>query len=152
MSAHHPSAGPDDLANPAGVPAAPSGPDRPGEEDRRRQLDTMNLDDVRSLAATMPLIEQAKGVLMGCYGCDATAAFAVLNRVSSSHNVKLRDLAGLVVGAASTPVGTGQRDAPSPCEQVRRVLQELQLTAGVSTTGRTGTGTSTDQTSRRGRE
>lgn len=45
----------------------------------------------------MPVIEQAKGVLMAYYGCDADQAFAVLCRWSSVHQVKIRDLATLLV-------------------------------------------------------
>ncbi|WP_204911787.1 ANTAR domain-containing protein [Microlunatus spumicola] len=110
----------------------------------------MDPDHVRSLAATMPLIEQAKGILMGCYGCDPTAAFAVLDRVSSARNLKLRDLAGLVVAAASTSVGAAPPDAPSPCDQVRRVLQEPPPAVEVSTPPRSGRGTGSGPTDRKG--
>lgn len=44
------------------------------------------------------LIGQATGVLMERYGLDAAAAFAVLTRLSSSENIKLRVLAAEVVG------------------------------------------------------
>jgi hypothetical protein len=103
----------------------------------------MEPDHVRALAATMPMIEQAKGILMGCFGCDPTAAFAVLNRLSSSRNLKLRDLAAQVVAAATTPVGSARRDEPSPCDRVRAVLQEPLPPSEVSTSALRGTGTGT---------
>jgi ANTAR domain len=84
----------------------------------------MDPDAVRALAASMPVIEQAKGVLMGCYGCDPTAAFAVLVRLSSTRNVKLRDLASAVVEAVSGEPQSGAGPMPSPCERVRRVLDD----------------------------
>jgi hypothetical protein len=90
------------------------------EQERRALLDAMDPADVRSLAVTMPAIEQAKGVVMGCYGGDAASAFALLHRVSSSTNVKLRDLAVAVVEAASH--GPSDGSASSPREQVDRVL------------------------------
>lgn len=82
----------------------------------------MEPDALRALAASMPLIEQAKGIIMGCFGCDAAAAFAVLTRVSSAKNVKLRVLAAAVVEAASSATVAPVELAPMPCDQVRRVL------------------------------
>jgi hypothetical protein len=170
VSPHLPLPGPDDLPG-AGVepgvdpgrPAVASSAtvepaaaprhvwDRLSDDERRRRLDAMDPDHVRSLATTMPLIEQAKGILMGCYGCDPTAAFAVLNRVSSSRNLKLRDLATMVVAAASTPVGATRTGAPTPCEQVQQVLQDPPPTVDVSAPGRVGTGQDNDGFGREGR-
>jgi hypothetical protein len=82
----------------------------------------MDLDALRAMAASMPVIEQAKGIVMGCYGMDADAAFAVLRGVSSSSNVKLRAVAGAVVEAASSQAGSTEGPRPSPCGQVRRVI------------------------------
>jgi len=94
----------------------------------------MDPDAVRAMAASMPVIEQAKGIVMGCYGCDAAAAFAVLVRLSASKNLKLRDLAAAVVEAASgqhQPAQGRSAQGPSlqggsmsPFEQVRRVLTD----------------------------
>ncbi|PWW22724.1 PAS domain-containing protein [Geodermatophilus normandii] len=44
------------------------------------------------------VIDQAKGILMGRLGVDADDAFARLVALSNRHNVKVRDLAVLVVG------------------------------------------------------
>lgn len=92
------------------------------EQERLERLDSMDRDSLRALAASMPVIEQAKGILMGCYGLDADAAFAVLRGVSSSGNLKLRVLAASVVGAASSQNTSGQESGPTPCDQVRRVI------------------------------
>jgi hypothetical protein len=75
------------------------------------------------MAASMPVIEQAKGVVMGCYGLDADAAFAVLRRVSSVGNLKLRALAVTVVEAASSQTPSTQEPRSSPCERVRLVIE-----------------------------
>jgi len=82
----------------------------------------MDRDSLRAFAASMPVIEQAKGIVMGCYGVDPDAAFAVLRRVSSSGNLKLRSLAVSVVEAASSRNTSTQEPRPSPCDQVRRVI------------------------------
>lgn len=100
------------------------------ERERRRRLDAMDPDAVRALAVSMPVIEQAKGVLMGCFGVDAEAAFAILRRVSSTRNLKLRLLAAVVVDAASSRQGVGQAAEMSPGDQVRRALQQAQVSTG----------------------
>ena len=97
-----------------------------GEQEQRRRLDAMDPDAVRALAASMPVIEQAKGVLMGCFGVDADGAFAILRRVSSTRHVKLRDLAAVVVDAASSRTGLDRATSTSPREQVRRALMQAQ--------------------------
>lgn len=107
--------------------------DQLSEQDRRRALDEMDPADVRSMAASMPAIEQAKGILMGCYGIDPATAFAVLTRSSSAKNMKLRDLAMLVVEAASSHATTShaavgqagpvQSPGSTPCGRVHLLLQ-----------------------------
>ncbi len=47
------------------------------------------------------IIEQAKGMLMAQRGCSADEAFNVLRRSSQHRNIKLREVAGLVVDALS---------------------------------------------------
>lgn len=47
------------------------------------------------------VIEQAKGVLMSRYGCDADEAFDLLKSESQSRNIKLRDLARATVEEAA---------------------------------------------------
>ena len=46
---------------------------------------------------TLPIIEQAKGILMGAQGCTEDEAFDLLRRASQRENRKLRDIAAGVV-------------------------------------------------------
>ena len=50
---------------------------------------------------TMPVIEQAKGILMAQTGCGAEQAFDMLRRASQRSNVKVRDLASAIVYQAA---------------------------------------------------
>jgi AmiR/NasT family two-component response regulator len=70
------------------------------EEKLALQTTTGNLEEaLRSRA----VIEQAKGIVMAHHGGSPDEAFARLVKLSNQHNVKVRDLAGLLVegGAAS---------------------------------------------------
>ena len=53
---------------------------------------------------TMPVIEQAKGILMAQSRCSADEAFAMLRAASQRSNVKVRDLAEEIVGRARREV------------------------------------------------
>jgi ANTAR domain len=55
---------------------------------------------------TMPVIEQAKGIVMGQEGCGPEEAFDLLRRASQRSNVPIRELAVLIV-ARSTGTRTG---------------------------------------------
>lgn len=61
-------------------------------------------DEVRTDAAQMQealagraIIDQAKGIIMKSSGCSAEAAFDELRRISQHHQVKVADLARLLV-------------------------------------------------------
>src|SRR5215831_10896139 len=47
--------------------------------------------------ASMPVIEQAKGIIMAQQGCPEDQAFMALRRASQRENVKVRDLAAMIV-------------------------------------------------------
>lgn len=49
--------------------------------------------DMLAVLQSRGAIEQAKGAIMGCLGCDAETAWATLRRASHESNVKLRTLA-----------------------------------------------------------
>lgn len=71
---------------------------------------------VAASAAARDHIEQAKGMLMLCYGLDADAAFAMLRWWSRNRNVKIRDLAERLIeiareGHVSHPGLRGMLDA-----------------------------------------
>jgi hypothetical protein len=71
---------------------------------------------------TMPVIEQAKGIVMAQQGCGPDEAFGVLCRASQQTNVKLHVLAAQIVEhfAASadrgkvTPISLGTRRYTQP--------------------------------------
>jgi hypothetical protein len=63
------------------------------------------VEDLRRRLLTQPVIEQAKGLLIGLYGVDADTAFAVLVRWSQHSNTKLHLLAAELVAVASKPGG-----------------------------------------------
>jgi hypothetical protein len=52
---------------------------------------------------TMPVIEQAKGILMAQYRCRPEEAFDVLRRASRSADVKISVLAARIVEQVSAP-------------------------------------------------
>jgi hypothetical protein len=66
---------------------------------------------------SMPVVEQAKGIIMAQYGLDADQAFDALRKASPPRNIKVRDLAATLVGATAQalpgPVAARQGQAPS---------------------------------------
>jgi hypothetical protein len=50
---------------------------------------------------TMPVIEQAKGILMDQEGCTAEQAFDLLRKASQSSNVPVRELAARIVAGST---------------------------------------------------
>jgi hypothetical protein len=72
--------------------------------------------------ASMPVIEQAKGVLMAQQRCGPDAAFELLRRASQRANVKVSVLAAQIVEqVAAAPAGGGQRRA-NPGRRPREIL------------------------------
>jgi hypothetical protein len=80
-------------------------------------------DAIEQLSRSRPLIDQAKGALMMAYTVDDAAAFELLRRYSQQVNVKLREVARLLVESAST-TGSWPSD-------VRATLDRLALEAPV---------------------
>ena len=66
---------------------------------------------------TMPVIEQAKGILMAQYRCSPEEAFDILRRASQSANVKVSVLAARIVEQVASP-------EPQPRGALRRLRQE----------------------------
>ncbi len=58
-------------------------------------------DQLREALETQPVIEQAKGMLMLLRTLSADEAFAALKKVSQHTNVKLHDVATVIVAAGS---------------------------------------------------
>lgn len=69
--------------------------------DRRAALHELAYARLEAKLATMPTIEQAKGILMERAGCGPDEAFGLLRAASQRANVKVRDLAAAIVAAAS---------------------------------------------------
>ena len=57
--------------------------------------------DIAAAAAGRGPIEQAKGILVATHGVDPDEAFGLLKRASNDKNVRLRDLARVVVDEAT---------------------------------------------------
>jgi len=55
---------------------------------------------LQARVASMPVIEQAKGIIMAHCGWPEGQAFEALRRVSQRENVKIRDLAAQIVAEA----------------------------------------------------
>lgn len=71
------------------------------------------VDQLRIAIGSRAEIEQAKGILMARSRCDADQAFDILRRASQRQNVKLRDIAHLIVLHTAAGI-TG----PSPEDQL----------------------------------
>ncbi|WP_372698181.1 GAF and ANTAR domain-containing protein [Arthrobacter sp. JSM 101049] len=62
-----------------------------------QQMDT--LEDLKAAMASRTVIDVAVGVVMAQNRCSQNQAFAILQRASSTRNLKLRDVAAKVVGS-----------------------------------------------------
>lgn len=110
-------------------PAAPDGRPPPRGPERQRCLDQLvSLDpaDLQALLSTLPVIEQAKGLVMGYYGVDADTAFEMLRQWSQNRNVKLRLLSSALTAAAADPDRDSDPD-PEPYGGLRRYLRSAGL-------------------------
>ena len=58
--------------------------------------------------ATMPVIKQAKGILMARHGWPEDQAFDALRRASQQENIKVRDLAASIVARTARPTAPGR--------------------------------------------
>lgn len=71
--------------------------------------------------ASLPVIEQAKGVIMAQYGWPEEQAFEAMRRVSQQRNIKVRELAASIVARAQEgPAPSGARRAAPPPPRRRR--------------------------------
>lgn len=68
------------------------------------------IEHLRHAIETRGIIGQAQGILMERYGLDPDAAFAFLKRLSSTHELKIRDLSKQIVAGVSIETGK----PPSP--------------------------------------
>jgi AmiR/NasT family two-component response regulator len=82
---------------------ADGGPDGTLAEARRLSA------DLRQALPNRFVIERAKGVVMGCLGCDLDTAFQELRQESQRTNRPLRDLAEEVATTGRLPWRTAGR-------------------------------------------
>ncbi|OOC01874.1 ANTAR domain-containing protein [Amycolatopsis azurea] len=80
------------------------------------------IGQLHTALASQPVIEHAKGMLMLLRNWTGNQAFAALREVSQHANVKLHDVAAVIVsaGAPAEPSGIDQ-------EVSQQVLHELRL-------------------------
>jgi hypothetical protein len=100
--------------------------------------------------ATMPVIEQAKGIIMAKYGWPADRAFDALRRTSQRENIKVRELATSIVAR------TAEDPRPAPRQSrttstATRAPSEPRRTGTVSTAERAGEPRRTDSRGSRSR-
>jgi len=85
---------------------------------RRQQLHDLVIARLLAQLESMPTIEQAKGILIAQTGCDPDAAFGMLREASQRSNVRVSELAAMIVQRTATgrrppgPVAADSREAP----------------------------------------
>ena len=87
---------------------------------RRAQLHDSAYGRLQARLESLPVIEQAKGILMVQTGCRAEQAFDILRRASQRSNIPVRDLAAQIVertvaaGVPARSVGRPEPPRPAP--------------------------------------
>jgi hypothetical protein len=94
-----------------------------------REVQQQAYEAVQRSAETRAVIEQAKGILIGAYGIDADAAFALLRWRSQHTNTRLRVLASDLVDHFSR----GQANGTSAERRARDYLGTLPLRGTLGT-------------------
>jgi ANTAR domain len=85
---------------------------------QRETLHDSVLARLQARLESMPVIEQAKGILMAQQRCGPDEAFDLLRRASQRANIKIRVLAAQIVQNVASPDGRAQGSAGrdySPC-------------------------------------
>jgi two-component system, response regulator / RNA-binding antiterminator len=79
---------------------------------------------------SMPVIEQAKGILMAQSSCTPEEAFAMLRAASQRSNIKVRDLAEEIVARVSGAEQKGPRSPSLPDEPSTRADRAVTRAVG----------------------
>ncbi|WP_410595635.1 ANTAR domain-containing protein [Amycolatopsis sp. lyj-23] len=66
------------------------------------------MEQLKEALATQPVIEQAKGMIMLARTCTSDEAFVVLREISQDTNVKVHDVAAVIVACASRAEQPGE--------------------------------------------
>lgn len=77
---------------------------------------------------TMPVIEQAKGIIMAQSACGEAEAFDMLRRASQRSNVPVRDLATQIVAKTATRTTAADPGLDSPSRAPRNTGTTLRRT------------------------
>ncbi len=80
---------------------------------------------MKEALATQPVIEQAKGIIMLVRACASDEAFIVLREISQHTNVKVHDVAAVIVAAGSRAERPGELAGLDP-EAITVVLDEAR--------------------------
>jgi hypothetical protein len=81
---------------------------------QRQKLHDSAFARLQARLDTMPVIEQAKGILMAQYRCRPEEAFDLLRRASQSANVKVSVLAAQMVEQIASPEPRPAQSPPLP--------------------------------------
>jgi hypothetical protein len=84
---------------------------------RREILHDSALARLQAQLETMPVIEQAKGILMAQYRCRPEEAFDLLRRASQRANVKVSVLAAQIVEQIASPEPRSAARPPRPTSE-----------------------------------
>jgi hypothetical protein len=88
------------------------------------------IEDMLTVLQSRGAIEQAKGAIMGCLGCDADQAWEVLQRASQDFNIKVRALAvALLEHISGAPAEQPAFTTPIVPDQQTRQAAELTWAA-----------------------
>jgi AmiR/NasT family two-component response regulator len=87
-----------------------------GARSEREALHESAFARLQAKLDSLPVIEQAKGILIARSGCQPEEAFDILRRASQRSNVKVRDLAAEIVARAAR---NGERPARTDSRLVR---------------------------------
>ena len=87
---------------------------------QREVLRESEMARLRARLESLPVIEQAKGIVMAQQRCGPDEAFGLLRRASQRANVKVHVLAAQIVAlAASPPAEASARPAPAHRDRAR---------------------------------
>lgn len=86
---------------------------------QREQLHESAYARLQAKLESMPVIEQAKGILIAQTGCTPGEAFDMLRRASQRSNVRVSELAAGIVDRAVTRRQPGQEHEQGLPDQVR---------------------------------
>jgi hypothetical protein len=78
----------------------------------RDRLRHSAISRLQARLASMPVIEQAKGIMMAECGWTAEQAFDALRQASQRENVKVRELATRIVARTADPAASGRDRGP----------------------------------------